>query len=168
MTTTIKLFDGDFGNDTMVLRCNLSQAASPVQWHSGDGDWQPSPYQCADCRHSVEGLVLVGKQIAATQLELAEVNCDYVLLPREEMMSKLTTQIQNAIDRSISHNEIVHLTIDGDSGDALEAIHSVFDGETDYAMIDYEGVDTMDVWGWTEETRKDEQDWRLAIRFRGQ
>ena len=77
------------------------------------------------------------------------------------------TKIKNAIDRSISHNEIVHITIDGDSGDALEAIREVFDGDTDYAMADYEGMDTMDVWGWTEETAENEQDWRLAIRFSG-
>lgn len=79
----------------------------------------------------------------------------------------IASQIKAAIDRSISHNEIVHITIDGDSGDALSAINEVFDGETDYTMCDYEGVDTMDVWGWTDETPKDEQDWRLAIRFAG-
>ena len=28
-----------------------------------------------------------------------------------------TTTIKNAIDRSISHDEIAHVTIDGDSGD---------------------------------------------------
>jgi hypothetical protein len=77
----------------------------------------------------------------------------------------MSTTIKNAIDRSTSHNEIVHITIDGDSGDALEAIREVWNGETDYVMADHEGVDTLDVWGFTEKTAENEQDWRLAIRF---
>lgn len=82
-------------------------------------------------------------------------------------MKTLQQQIQDAVARSISHNEIVHITIDGDSGDALSAIEAVrdVDTETDYTMCDYEGIDTMDVWGWTEKTPENEQDWRLAIRF---
>jgi hypothetical protein len=85
------------------------------------------------------------------------------------MTTQIEKQIKDAIARSISHNEIVHITIDGDSGDALSAIESVrdVDTETDYTMADYEGIDTMDVWGWTEQTPENEQDWRLAIRFAG-
>jgi hypothetical protein len=79
--------------------------------------------------------------------------------------TKLETQLQAAIDRSISHDEIVRVTIEGDSGDALEALGTIWDGEIDYTMIDAEGVDTLDVWGWTDATPADEQDWRLAIRF---
>lgn len=77
------------------------------------------------------------------------------------------TDIKHAVDRSISHNEIVHITLDCDSGDALEAISEVFDGETDYTMADYEGVNTMDVWGCKDETPENEMEWRLAIRFGG-
>ena len=80
---------------------------------------------------------------------------------------KTTTKIANAIDRSQSHNEIVHITVDGDSGDALAASREAWDGETDYAMLDHEGVDTRDVWGFTAATSENEQDWRLAIRFVG-
>jgi hypothetical protein len=88
---------------------------------------------------------------------------------RKAMTTQIEKQIKDAIARSISHNEIVHITIDGDSGDALSAIESVrdVDTETDYTMADYEGIDTMDVWGWTEQTPENEQDWRLAIRFAG-
>jgi hypothetical protein len=93
--------------------------------------------------------------------------CDDVFLCHNANIGKgekgrmMKTEIKSAIDRSVSRNEIVHITIDGDSGDALEAIHEVFDGDTDYAM----SADTMDVWGWTDETAKNDQDWRLAIQF---
>ncbi len=74
-------------------------------------------------------------------------------------------QIAEAIARSISHDEIVTVTINGDSGDALVAVAAAWKGETDHRMIDAEGVDTLDVWGWTDATAPNEQDWRLAIRF---
>jgi hypothetical protein len=80
----------------------------------------------------------------------------------------ITSQIQTAISRSISHNEITILTIDGDSGDALAAIDALTDSdttETDYTMADYEGVDTMDVWAFTPDGAENEMVWRLAIRF---
>lgn len=81
------------------------------------------------------------------------------------MAATINETLQKAIDRSISHNEIVHVTIDGDSGDALESLRSIWDDEIDYTMCDYEGVDTLDIWGWTDETPENEQDWRLAIQF---
>ena len=74
---TIKLFDGDFGSDVMILRCDLSQASSPVEWHSGDEEWQHSQFQCADCRHSEDGLFEIGKQIAAVALEIPTVDCEW-------------------------------------------------------------------------------------------
>ena len=82
------------------------------------------------------------------------------------MTTTIEQQLQEGIDRSISHDEIVHITIDGDSGDALVALHVLWDGDIDHRMCDYEGVDEMDVWGWTDETNPDDQDWRMAIRFR--
>ncbi len=88
-------------------------------------------------------------------------------------MKTLTEKLTAAIDKSIAQNETIDVTVTCDSGDVLIAIHQIFegetdygaDGETDYAMADYEGVDTMDIWGWNEETPKDEQDWRLNVRF---
>lgn len=78
--TTIKLSGGDFGDDVMILKCDLTRAESGVQWHAGDGEWQSSQYQCADCGHSDEGLFEVGKQIAAVALELPSVECEWVVL----------------------------------------------------------------------------------------
>jgi hypothetical protein len=73
--------------------------------------------------------------------------------------------IREAISRSISHDEIVHVKINGDSGDALTVIHHIVDCEVDYAMCDYEGIDTLDVWGYDEDAMPGEMLWRLAVRF---
>lgn len=75
------------------------------------------------------------------------------------------SQIESAIERSISHNEIVHVTIDGDSGAALAAISELRDESTDYTMSDYEGVNALDIWGYDEGAPEGEMVWRLAIRF---
>ena len=83
---------------------------------------------------------------------------------------KTDDAIEEAIGRSISHNEIVHVTINGDSGDALESIRAVFDGDTDYTMIDREGCDLMDVWsvGGQSVSLSSQSDWRLAIDFQNE
>lgn len=73
-------------------------------------------------------------------------------------MNATTSKINDAITRSITHDEIVHLTIDGDSGDALEAIAEVSD-DYDWTLSDYEGEDRLDVWA----TEGD--DWRLCVSF---
>lgn len=80
------------------------------------------------------------------------------------------TAIRDAIDRSINHDEIAHLTINGDSGDALVAIDSLTDSDTteiDYVMSDHDGVDIMDVWAWLlSDDDDDTMIWRLSIRFK--
>jgi len=81
--------------------------------------------------------------------------------------SAIESQIKAAMDRSSSHNEIVHVTITADSGDALTAINSLVECETDYAIVDYEGIDTMDVWGYEEDAPQGEMLWRLTIHFDG-
>lgn len=81
------------------------------------------------------------------------------------MTNATTTQIKEAIDRSINLDEVVHLTIVGDSGDALSVIQEMVDCETDYSFADYEGIDTLDIWGFYADAKKDETIWRLAIRF---
>ena len=74
---------------------------------------------------------------------------------------RLQTQITNAIDRSESHNEIVAIKIDGDSGDALAAISQLTDCETDYAMIE----DRLDIWGYNADAQDGAMLWRLNITF---
>ena len=77
----------------------------------------------------------------------------------------IASQIKTAIDRSSSHDEIVSVTIDGDSGVALTAIRSLVDCEVDYVMIDREGIDVLDVWGYDVDAPEGQMLWRLAIRF---
>jgi hypothetical protein len=84
--------------------------------------------------------------------------------------AEILAELKNAIARSVSHNEIVHITIDGDSGDALAAIDTLIDSDTvevDYVMCDHEGVDTLDVWASEIGAADGEMLWRLAIRFAG-
>lgn len=76
----------------------------------------------------------------------------------------LEIKIANAIDQSESTDTIVYIEIDGDSEYVLAAIARVTDCETDYDMIDREGVDQMDVWGF-EEDDEDDMLWRLNITF---
>jgi hypothetical protein len=72
MMRTIRLFGGSFGSDEMLVRCDLVQASSPIQFHNGDGEWSPTPYQAADTRQSLGHLVRIGKSIAADQLLVSE------------------------------------------------------------------------------------------------
>jgi hypothetical protein len=75
-------------------------------------------------------------------------------------METIKTQIANAIARSQSHDEIVRIEIDGDSGDALAAINALTDCETDYAIYDREGSDCLDIWAIDGDML-----WRLNISF---
>jgi len=79
----------------------------------------------------------------------------------------LKDKIADAIDQSESTDAIVYIEIDeidGDSGDVLTAITAVTDCESDYDMIDREGVNQMYVWGF-EEDDEDAKLWRLNITF---
>jgi len=68
--TTIKLYDGDLGLETMLVRCNLSQASAPVEvdYCTGKG-WQSTQYQCADTQHRTSGLISIAKELAARACE---------------------------------------------------------------------------------------------------
>lgn len=77
----------------------------------------------------------------------------------------MNDQIKQAIERSITHNEIVSVTIDGDSDDAIEAIESLIDTattETDHVVIDGE---TLDVWAAEIGAPDGDMAWRLSITF---
>jgi len=71
--TVVKLSGGDLGNEIMFIRCNLSEASSPIQvnYHNdGVEEWCGCQYQCADTRHTVRGLIERGKFLAAYAVEV--------------------------------------------------------------------------------------------------
>ena len=73
--TTIKLFGGDLGNEEMMIRCDLSDASSPVQvdYRNEIQDvWESTQYQAADVRHRTRGLIAIGKQLAAEAFGIPE------------------------------------------------------------------------------------------------
>lgn len=81
MATIIRLFGGSFGSDEMFIRCDLSQASSPVEY-CGDrgGDWDCTQYQCADARHSTSRLAEeIGYPLAAQALEMSvdDLECEW-------------------------------------------------------------------------------------------
>ena len=72
-------------------------------------------------------------------------------------------QIKQATERSISHKEIVSVTIAGNVDDAIAAIESLIDSdttETDHVLID---GNRLDVWAAEIDAPDGEMLWRLAI-----
>ena len=63
--TIIKLWGGVLGPDVLRVRCDLARAESPVEVDYGTGDgWGPSPFQCADVRHTAHELAALGQRLA--------------------------------------------------------------------------------------------------------
>lgn len=83
--TTIRLSGDALGRETMLVRCDLSQASAPVEvcyhpdGHPDDGSilWDSTPYQCADTRHTTRGLVAIAQQLAARECEVSDADCDW-------------------------------------------------------------------------------------------
>ena len=73
MLTTIKLSSGDLGQESMHVRCDLTQAAAPVMVNyrsEQNSDWEHTQYQCADTRHTIKGLISIGQRLAASAVEI--------------------------------------------------------------------------------------------------
>lgn len=68
--------------------------------------------------------------------------------------------LQEAIERSISHDESVSLDYAGTESDLMVALDQLHDGDIDST---HENNGNLDVWGWTAETPQDTQDWRLCV-----
>jgi hypothetical protein len=80
--TTIKLHDGDMGDEEMLVRCNLTRASAPVDvnYQAEPGsDWESTRYQCADAGHALGGLVRIGEILAAQAIEVPveEFECEW-------------------------------------------------------------------------------------------
>ena len=76
-TTTVKLSGGILGSETMLVRCQLANAAAPVEvdYCMGDG-WKPTQYQAADARHYASGLAKVGMELAQVAVQ-EQGTCDW-------------------------------------------------------------------------------------------
>lgn len=70
MDTTIRLTGGCLGDETLAVRCDLTQAASPVEVCYDGENWEPTQYQCADTRHTNRGLKEIAQALAAAACEV--------------------------------------------------------------------------------------------------
>lgn len=68
----LKFTGGSLGsNEVLIVKCDLTRAESPVMVDYGMGEgWQPTQYQCADCRHSGDGLERIAFELMSVALEL--------------------------------------------------------------------------------------------------
>jgi hypothetical protein len=77
------------------------------------------------------------------------------------MTATIRTELQAAIDRSISHNEIAYVEIEAaDIAEALAELASIYDGEIDDAR---ENDGSYGVWGWQEGMAAGEMEWRINV-----
>lgn len=78
MTTYIKISDNT--DSDVLFRCDLARAESPLQYWNDD-QWVSTQYQCADCRHSRDGMAEIAKQLMAEwcglPLDEYERECDF-------------------------------------------------------------------------------------------
>ena len=74
--TTIKLTMPEI-RESMLIRCNLSDASSPVQVdYCEGGGWTGCQYQAADARHSTAGLIAIGEQLFADAIQEQVEDCE--------------------------------------------------------------------------------------------
>lgn len=84
-------------------------------------------------------------------------------------MSQDRTALENAINRSQSHNESVRVTVSKmDRGSVLDALRSLIDAnvhEFDYIFMDRKGVNVLDVWAYDPADPDIEMVWRIIVAF---
>jgi hypothetical protein len=67
--TTLKLTSNAV-SESMLIRCNLSEASSPVEvdYLVGEG-WTHTQYQAANIRHRLNGLAEIGRELLADAIQ---------------------------------------------------------------------------------------------------
>lgn len=127
----IKFFGGDLAKTVAYYRCNLTDAASPIEyWDYGRESWIGTQYQCSNALHRTEGMIELCYQLIAW-----EIGCDVETLECEhEVVESLGFEICEGkySDSCESFADAVEL-IDGlfESNDAIrKAIESVAKPET--------------------------------------
>ena len=76
------------------------------------------------------------------------------------LISLCKSQLESAIARSESHNEIVHVTLDCDDISTVASVASDYADNTDYVR---ENDGAFDVWGWSDEMAEGDMQWRLRV-----
>ena len=89
--TLVVLRGGDLGDEKCMVRCDLSEASSPVEvdWCNDSGrpsGWESTQYQCADTSHRWSGLAGLAMQIAADGVRLHEDYFDCDVLDPDDMV----------------------------------------------------------------------------------
>lgn len=77
--TTVKISNPSM-RETLMVRCDLTRAASPVEVNymaEADSGWQPTQYQTADCLHRPDRLGEIGARLLAAACEVEYVAGDY-------------------------------------------------------------------------------------------
>lgn len=65
---------GEGVGEFLKVRCNLSDASSPVEVNYLEGSgWESTQYQCWNTRHTPEGLAALGEQLLCEALQDDEV-----------------------------------------------------------------------------------------------
>jgi hypothetical protein len=58
--------------ESLLVRCDLSRSESPIQVNycvDESSVWEGTQYQCADARHTDDGLAAIGRQLLCEALE---------------------------------------------------------------------------------------------------
>ena len=68
--TTLKITCSDV-SESLLVRCDLSQAAAPIQvdYLAENVGWESTQYQCADARHTINGMAEIGRRLLAAAVE---------------------------------------------------------------------------------------------------
>ena len=68
--TTLKITAPSI-DESLLVRCDLSQAAALIQvdYSADDCGWDSTQYQCADARHTINGLAEIGRRLLLDALE---------------------------------------------------------------------------------------------------
>lgn len=69
-------------------------------------------------------------------------------------------KLTEAIDRSKQLSEIVTVQYDGTMQEALAALAEIWPDKIDHCEF---APQTLDVWGFTDDTPEHQQDWRLTV-----
>lgn len=121
MSATIRVTHTASGQ-SLLVRCDLSRAESPVEVHYLEGgDWSPTQYQAGNARHRTSGLAALGTELLIDALQLQpedDQQCDWE--PVALLNDGADTEHQEARDWYESYGW--HLTTESAGDVTLQAV----------------------------------------------